>query len=115
MRYEIKRKEQVFTIPRETITAFALMQQLDKGVTHGKIHDVETAIESLVEDGFEVRELDEKPLSDVPQVPNWYNAQHRDLYDKLFYQKMDRPLTKEEDEFCRRMYHMEEYACGLDG
>ena len=47
--------------------------------------------------------------------PNWYDMQDRLLYDKLFYHKLDRELTEQEEEFCKTMYHMEEYACGLDG
>ena len=37
------------------------------------------------------------------------------LYNKLFYQKSYEELTEQEKEFCKTMYHMEEYACGLDG
>lgn len=57
MRYELKFNGGSWTIPQESIVAFALMRQLDNGVTHGKIHDIPTAIESLIEDGFEIKEL----------------------------------------------------------
>ena len=84
MRYElILNGKNVATIPQESIKAFALMRQLDKKVAHGKIHDIATAIESLIDEGFEVKEIEEKPLTEIPKVPNWYNRQHRDLYDKL--------------------------------
>lgn len=48
--------------------------------------------------------------------PNWNNMADRALYDKLFYSDNDgKPLTEQEEEFCKTMYHFEEYACGLDG
>lgn len=47
--------------------------------------------------------------------PNWNDMADRDLYDKLFYHKIDRELTEQEEEFCKTMYHFEEYSCGLDG
>lgn len=47
--------------------------------------------------------------------PNWNDPQDRDLYDKLFYHKVDRKLTEQEENFCKTMYHMEEHACRLDG
>lgn len=46
--------------------------------------------------------------------PKW-NTEDRQLYEKLFYQKMDRELTEKEEDFVRAMYHLEEFACGLDG
>lgn len=46
--------------------------------------------------------------------PRWDNDDRR-LYDQLFYHKMDRPLTEQEEQFCKTMYHFEEYASGLDG
>lgn len=115
MTYELKFNGQNFTIPNESIVAFALMRQLDKNVTHGRIHDIKTAIESLIKQGFEVQELNENNISDIPKVPNWYNVEHRNLYNKLFYHEIGRELTNEEKEFCKKMYHMEECACGLDG
>lgn len=47
--------------------------------------------------------------------PNWYAPDDRDLYFKLFYEDINRELTKEEHDFCTTMYHFEEFACGLDG
>ena len=48
--------------------------------------------------------------------PNWNNTQDRALYNELFYgNKNYEELTEEEEEFCKTMYHMEEFACGLDG
>lgn len=49
------------------------------------------------------------------EKPNWNDYHDRALYDELFYNKVDRELTKQEEEFCKTMYHFEEYACGLDG
>lgn len=46
--------------------------------------------------------------------PNWNSIQDRKLYNELFYIKTE-PLTEQEEEFCKTMYHFEEYACGLDG
>ena len=59
MRYELKFNGGTWTIPQESIVTLALMRQLDKGITHGKIHDIPTAIESLVAEGFEIKELKE--------------------------------------------------------
>lgn len=48
--------------------------------------------------------------------PNWYDRQDRELYDKLFaFASNGHDMSEEEWEFCKTMYHMEEYACGLDG
>lgn len=49
------------------------------------------------------------------EKPNWADRADRELYFKLFYSKQDKPLTDVEKEFCKTMYIMEEYACGLDG
>ena len=50
------------------------------------------------------------------ESPNYNNSEDRALYDKLFYHNNDgKPLTEQEEEFCKSMYHMEEVACGLDG
>ena len=46
--------------------------------------------------------------------PNWDDMYDRDLYDKL-WQKGPKNWSDEEREFVITMYHMEEYACGLDG
>lgn len=46
--------------------------------------------------------------------PNYYTDYQ--LYDYLFYRnKGGQPLTEQEEEFCKAMYHFEEYASGLDG
>ena len=48
--------------------------------------------------------------------PNYYNRADRELYDKLFYKDNGgKPLREQEERFCITMYHMEEFACGLDG
>ena len=48
--------------------------------------------------------------------PNWNDKKDRALYDELFYGKTKyEDLTKEQQEFCKTMYHFEEYVCGLDG
>lgn len=47
-----------------------------------------------------------------------YNDRHdRMLYQQLFYNKnkLDRPLTQQEEMFVKDMYHQEEYYSGLDG
>ena len=45
--------------------------------------------------------------------PNW-NTDYQ-LYDYLFYRNKDgQPLTEQEEEFVKTMYHFEEYASGLD-
>lgn len=46
--------------------------------------------------------------------PNW-NTDWQ-LYEYLFYKnKGGEPLTEQEEEFVKAMYHFEEYASGLDG
>lgn len=49
--------------------------------------------------------------------PSYCNSEDRQLYDKLFYNNKSKleNLTEEEQDFCKTMYHFEEYACGLDG
>lgn len=48
--------------------------------------------------------------------PNYYDRADRELYNQLFYfKKNGEKLSDEEWEFCKTMYHMEEFACGLDG
>lgn len=48
--------------------------------------------------------------------PNYNNTQDRILFDKLFYHNNNGiPLTPTQERFCKTMYHMEEYASGLDG
>ena len=48
--------------------------------------------------------------------PNWFDRQDRELYEQLFYMGSNGyDMNEDEWEFCKTMYHMEEYACGLDG
>lgn len=45
------------------------------------------------------------------EKPNWNCYRDRQLYDELFYHRT-KPLTEQEEEFCKTMYHFEEYATG---
>ena len=54
--YKLMVKDSVFTIPKENIIMFALHKALENGITHGKIHDSETAIEYLESIGIKVYE-----------------------------------------------------------
>ena len=103
--------------PQNSLVAIAHIQATDRDdELKNSIVDNESAKAYLEKLGFEVAEVPEpKELTEVPKVANWYNWQHRELYNKLFYQSIDRPLTEEEEEFCKTMYHFEEFACGLDG
>ena len=48
--------------------------------------------------------------------PNWNDYSDRQLYNRLFYYNNNgKPLTEQEEEFCKTMYHFEEFASGLDG
>jgi hypothetical protein len=48
--------------------------------------------------------------------PNWFDRQDRQLYEQLMYASgYGRNMSEEESDFCKVMYHMEEFACGLDG
>lgn len=47
--------------------------------------------------------------------PNWNNMEDRMLYKKLFYHDNWEKLTEQEQDFCKTMYHFEEYVSGLDG
>ena len=48
------------------------------------------------------------------ESPNYYNSHDRALFYEL--EKMPyETLTEEQRKFFNTMYHMEEYACGLDG
>lgn len=112
----LEKEGRQYTCPKNNLYTLALMHQLDRNITHGNIHDDLTAKEALEKQGFVISEIEEpKDLTDIPKVAQWYNRQHRELYDKLFYSKLERELTKEEEEFVISMYHQEEYACGLDG
>lgn len=113
--WSLKKNEKIWTCPQNSLIGFAYVQAKDKNDAVSIINN-ETAKAYLEKQGFEIMELPEQEvLIEVPKVPQWNNRQHRDLYNRLFYQKMDRPLTKEEEAFCKTMYHMEEFACGLDG
>ena len=113
--YVFSKNNKTWTCPDSSIQELALIQadtQEDKKL----IKDEKTAVEYMKYCGFDISHVeDPKPITEVPKVPNWYDRTHRDLYNKLFYQEVGRPLTEEENEFCKTMYHFEEYACGLDG
>lgn len=49
--------------------------------------------------------------------PDYRDRHDRMLYQQLFYNKnkLDRPLTQQEEKFCKDMYHQEEYYNNLDG
>lgn len=46
-----------YTIPKENLKMLALYEALQRGITHGKIHDNETAIEFLSQIGIKVEEM----------------------------------------------------------
>ena len=46
-----------YTIPKENLKMFAIHEALQRGITHGKIHDNETAIEFLYEIGIKAEEM----------------------------------------------------------
>ena len=48
-----------FTMPRENIKCFALYEALQRGITHGNIHDEKTSIDFLLSIGIEVK-IEEK-------------------------------------------------------
>lgn len=46
--------------------------------------------------------------------PNWNDRKDRAMYDELFYGKTKyEDLTVEQQEFVKKMYHLEEFASGL--
>ena len=53
----------------------------------------------------------------ILEHPSYCNPADRALYAKLFYSSDTdyNKLTEKEKEFCKSMYHMEEFAHGLDG
>ena len=57
MNCQIKVKDSVYTIPKENIKALALSKALDMGITHGNIHDDESAIDFLISIGMEISEI----------------------------------------------------------
>lgn len=115
--FVFSRNGKTWTCPDSSLVTVARIQATDiDNVIKDGILNNEIAKAYLEKLGFEVKHVeDAKPLEEVPKVPNWFDRRHRDLYNKLFYYKMDRPLTKEEEDFCKAMYHAEEFACGLDG
>lgn len=112
-----KKNEKSWTCPNSSLVAIARIQASDREDTFKDcIVNNEIAKVYLEKLGFEIEQInDPEPMTEVPKVPNWDNIAHRDLYDKLFYSNIGRELTEEENEFCKRMYHLEEYSCGLDG
>lgn len=44
-----------FTMPRENIRCFALYEALQRGITHGDIHDEKTAMNYLLSIGIEIK------------------------------------------------------------
>ena len=113
--YRLKVKDSVFTIPKENIGLLAFTKAQDMDVVIDP-NDKEMAIRFLEGIGIKVESIDkETDLIEIPKVHQWNNIQHRNLYNRLFYQDIGRELTDEENEFCTTMYHFEEYACGLDG
>ncbi|MBQ2285534.1 MAG: hypothetical protein II244_07710 [Clostridia bacterium] len=115
--YVFTKENKNWTCPDSSLVTIAHIQATDRddAIKEGIVNN-EIAKAYLEKLGFEISHVeDPEPLTEVPKVADWYNRQHRELYNKLFYYGIDRPLTKEEDEFCKTMYHMEEFACGLDG
>ena len=47
--------------------------------------------------------------------PSWTDKQDKKLYDELFYNSDYSTLSDDEQDFCKTMYHLEEFATGLDG
>lgn len=115
--FKKKDDERIWNCPDSSLVTIAHIQATDRDdAIKEAIINNDIAKEYLESLGFEVLHVpDEEPLTEIPKVANWYDRTHRDLYDKLFYHKMDRPLTEAENEFVKQMYHMEEFACGLDG
>lgn len=115
--FKKKDSEQSWTCSDSSLCAVAHIQATDRNdAIKEAIINNDIAKDYLESLGFVVEYVpDAEPLTEIPKVANWYDRTHRELYDKLFYQKMDRPLTEVENEFVKQMYHMEEVACGLDG
>ena len=104
--YLLTRNEKTFTCPNDSIMPLAQMQSGFKS----KVYDIDTAIKCLESLGFEVSAQEDKPVIGIPESPDWYDSNHRDLYYKLM--QKENP-TDEEERFCTRMYHLEEGAAGL--
>lgn len=115
--WSFRKEGKTWTCPDNSLCAIACIQATDRddAIKEGILNnDIAKAyLESL---GFEVEHIeDTKPLTEVPKQIDFRDRRCWDLYNKLFYQDIGRPLTEEENEFCKRMYHAEEVACGLDG
>ena len=109
--YVFQKNGKSWTCPDASIICIARIQAEGK-----EMQNEDEAVKYMETCGFEVTKVsDPGPLTEVPKIPQWNNRAHRDLYDKLFYHDIGRELTPEENDFCKTMYHMEEYACGLDG
>ena len=54
--YSLKVNNSKYLIPKDSIKGFALMKAIDNGLTHGNIHDEETAVEYLTSIGYEISE-----------------------------------------------------------
>lgn len=115
--YVFSKEKKSWTCPDSSLVAIARIQATDRDdAIKESITTNEIAKAYLEKLGFEVAHVDDpEPITEVPKVANWYDRSHRDLYNRLFYYDVGRELTEEEKEFCKTMYHMEEYACGLDG
>lgn len=115
--YVFRKNEKSWTCPDSSLVMIARIQASDReDEFKDLIVNNELAKAYLEKQGFEVKRVeDEEPITEVPKVADWSNRQHRELYNKLLYYGVDRPLTKEEHDFCTAMYHAEEFMCGLDG
>lgn len=111
-----KKENKSWTCPDGSLIVIAHIQATDRNdAIKESIVNNEIAKAYLEKLGFEVEQVKEpEPLTEVPKYADFYNRQHWDLYEKLI-NKPDSKLTKEQRDFCTRMYHAEEYACGLDG
>lgn len=57
--YKLQCKNSVYYIPKENLKPFALYYALQHGITHGNIHDDETAKDYLESIGIRVTEKSE--------------------------------------------------------
>lgn len=58
--YKLRFRDGIYTIPKENLKAFALYKALQHGITHGNIHDDETAKDFLEGLGIEVIDATEE-------------------------------------------------------
>lgn len=114
--YVFSKDGKSWTCPDSSLITVARIQASDRDdAFKDLIVNNEIAKAYLEKQGFEIKRVeDEEPITEVPKVADWSNRQHRELYEKL-ERKPDNELTEEERRFCITMYHMEEFACGLDG